>query len=114
MVYAWIAQGETTASLGWVWFLVGILIGGPLGALGLRFMVGMSISKAKAEAASIVETAEIKAKAEKQERELELEKELRARRDELEKEIDESRFSSRLERLSMWSRVRVGGPDRDA
>jgi len=91
MMHAWIAQTESTGGLGWVWLLVGILIGGPIGALALRMLIGMSIGKARAEAAGIVETAELKAKAEKQERELELEKEIRARRDELEKELDEGR-----------------------
>ncbi len=90
-MHAWIAQTSSTGSLGWVWFLVGILIGGPIGALALRMLIGMTIGKARSEAAAIVETAELKAKAQSQERALELEKEIRGRREELEKELDEGR-----------------------
>lgn len=91
MDYAWIAQSESGTGIAWVWFLVGILIGGPIGALALRTLVGMSLSKARSEAATIVETAEVRAKAEQKERELQLEKEARSRREELEKELDEGR-----------------------
>lgn len=91
MLHAWIAQSSTTGGIGWIWFLLGILIGGPVGALALRLLVGTSIKRAKSEAASILETAEIKAKADQKERELALEKELRTRREEIEKEVDEGR-----------------------
>ncbi|PHQ82363.1 MAG: ribonuclease Y [Phycisphaera sp.] len=92
MVHAWIAQSDSTSALPtWLWILIGIVAGAPLGAFVLRMLVGMTIGAAKTEAKNIVETAELRAKSEKQERELELEKELRARRDELEKEIDEGR-----------------------
>lgn len=91
MIHAWIAQTESGAGPSWIWLLVGILIGGPIGALALRTLVGMSLGKARSEAAAIVETATIKAKAEQKEHELTLEKELRTRRDELEKELDEGR-----------------------
>ncbi|NEQ55134.1 MAG: DUF3552 domain-containing protein, partial [Leptolyngbya sp. SIO3F4] len=94
MVHAWIAQSDAATSSGmpgWLLLIVGLVVGGVIGTLGLRVLLGVTLKSARSEAKNIVDTAEIKAKAEKQERELELEKEFRTRRDELEKELDEGR-----------------------
>ncbi|RNC81350.1 MAG: ribonuclease Y [Phycisphaera sp.] len=94
MVHAWIAQSDAATSSGmpgWLLFIVGLVVGGVIGTLGFRVLLGVTLKSARSEAKNIVDTAEIKAKAEKQERELELEKEFRTRRDDLEKELDEGR-----------------------
>ena len=85
------AQTSGSGSLVWVWLVIGLVFGIGIGALGLRLLVGISLAKAKAEGKVILENAELKALADSKERELEFEKELRARRTELEREMDEAR-----------------------
>ncbi|MEL7482785.1 MAG: ribonuclease Y [Planctomycetota bacterium] len=98
--------------------MLALVAGAAVGFIAHGLTTGATLAKARADAKHVVETASLKADTETKERELEFERELRKRRDELDKEIAESRnelreTERRLDRRESQLDKREAGLDRD-
>jgi len=82
---------ETFSTTSVIFLIVGLVVGGAVGAIGLRLLGARALTSAKKEAESIVKRAEVEARTAAEKLEIEAEKKALARKEEFDAEVDATR-----------------------